>query len=146
MEIIVADANIFVYYYLCNLLARFLSNQKYQIKIANAVFLEITDNARRISREYPRLRKVILDSINNHASSTTLEHVITNQRINNIFAMQVFYELQDSGELDLGEIESIPLSIELNARFLSNDIDAIDAAIQLNRTWESLSCTLTENF
>jgi len=42
--------------------------------------------------------------------------------------MNIYYELNDKGELDLGEIESIPLSIELNARFLSNDIEAIKVA------------------
>lgn len=128
MEIIVADANIFVYLHLCDLLKKFLSNNKYRVTVASAVYFEITDKNKRISREYPELRKLILDSNNNHSSPTTLDHVLTNQGINNIFAMHIYYDLNDKGELDLGEIESIPLSIELNARFLSNDIEAIKVA------------------
>jgi len=53
MEIIVADANIFVYLHLCGLLEKFLSNDRCQVTVASAVYYEITDRNKRISREYP---------------------------------------------------------------------------------------------
>jgi len=104
MEIIVADANIFVYFHLCGVLKKFLSNNKHRVTIASAVYDEITNRNRRIPREYPELRQIILDSVNNHSSPPILEHIITNQRINNPFAMKIYYELNDKGELDFGEV------------------------------------------
>lgn len=127
MEIIVADANVFVYLLLCKLLNKFLSTEAYQVKISTAVYYEITSKNKRISREYPELRELILNCVNNR-SSTRLELINTSQCVSNIFALKIYYELSESGELDLGEIESIPLAIELEARFLSNDADAIEIA------------------
>lgn len=83
MEIIVADANIFVYLHLCGVLKTFLSNDQYRVTVAGAVYHEITDRNKRIAREYPELRQTILDSTNNHSSSTILEHVKINERITN---------------------------------------------------------------
>lgn len=128
MEVIVADANIFVYFHICNLLTKFLSCKNYRVKIAEAVYLEITDKNKRISREYPELRQIILNSSNNHSSGTSFQRININEHIHNLNAIKIYYELKENGELDLGEIESIPLSIELNARFLSNDLDAIAIA------------------
>lgn len=130
MEVIISDANVFVYFYICKLLTKFLSNKKYQIKVTAGVYQEITDKNRRISREYPELRQIILDSSNNHASATHLEKININ-KITDPFAMKTYYELFERAELDLGEIESIPLSIELGARFLSNDNDAIKEANEI---------------
>lgn len=128
MEVVVADANIFVYLFLCNLLNKVLLSDKFRIKIVEAVFQEITDVKRRISRDYPELRKAILELTHNHASEVVLERINMNTYIKNILPMQTYYELEERGELDLGEIESIPLAMELNGKFLSNDYDAIREA------------------
>src|SRR6476660_6401424 len=101
MEVIAADANIFVYLYLCDLLAKFLHSDKYQVKICTAVYNEVTNKNKRISREYPALREMILNYSNNHASSIVLEHINTSTKIQDNFALQVYYELHESGELDL---------------------------------------------
>jgi hypothetical protein len=45
-------------------------------------------------------------------------------------ALQLYFELNDAHELDAGEIESIPLALALNGRFISNDNDAVVEANQ----------------
>lgn len=127
MELIVADANIFVYLFRCNLHITFLSNEFYSIKITRAVANELTDTNKRIAREHPDLRRFINDAIHN-TTNVTLEVFDINQHIQNPESLFCYYHLSEEAELDAGEIESIPLALELNARFLSNDIDAIDKA------------------
>lgn len=130
MELIVADANVFVYFFRCGLLNIFLSSQKYNITITNAVLNEITNQTRRISREHPEIRTIVLRSINDPTSPERLSVLSVNE-INDLNAMAYFFGLEESGELDLGEIESIPMAIYINGRFLSNDEDAILTANQI---------------
>lgn len=131
MEIVVADANIFVYFFRCELLNIFLSNQQYKIKIAKAVLNEITEQGRRISREYPALCKIIKEAAHNVSVSKKLEVVDIDSLEMNFHALEVYYQLSDAGELDRGEIDSIPLALELNGRFISNDADAVTVANEI---------------
>lgn len=133
MEIIIADANIFVYLFNCNLLNTFLSNEIYTIKISKAVFNEITNPNKRIARDFPELRKIILDSRHNKLLQKTLDVVDIQQAMEDLFAISIYYELEHNGELDIGEIESIPLAIELKGRFISNDDDAIQMANKIQQ-------------
>jgi hypothetical protein len=57
MEIIIADANIFVYLFRLTLLNKLLLSNFYQIKITQEVFNELTGRTRRIRREHPELSK-----------------------------------------------------------------------------------------
>ena len=131
MEIIVADANIFVYLFHCNLLNKFLSNQYYAIKVTQTVQEEITAPGKRIPRDHPELRKRMLDIIHNSSSSEKLEVVNIDIEMENLDSLKVFYKLDGERELDRGETESIPLAFDLNAKFLSNDEDAINVANEI---------------
>lgn len=133
MEIIVADANIFVYLFRCKLLSTFLASQNHEIKITKSVESEITDNNKRISREHPSLREVITSAIYNPLSSEKISVVDINHNMQDINSIKIYYELENAGELDQGEIESIPLAYELDARFLSNDDEAVIIANKIQQ-------------
>ena len=128
MELIIADANIFVYLFKCNLLERFLSNTLYEIAVTQEVFDELTDSKRRITRGYPELRNRIITARHNKTASITINVININELELSNESLRCYYYLEDEGELDAGEIESIPLALEKGARFLSNDDDAINAA------------------
>lgn len=128
MEIIVADANVFVYFFRCRLLEVFLLCSEYDVKITAAVEQEITDRQKRISREHPELRHIVSDAIHNQSGEKKIEVVDVQTRLDDIDVMEIYYQLEESGELDIGEIESIPLACYLNASFISNDEDALRVA------------------
>lgn len=48
-------------------------------------------------------------------------------------AMEIYYELDDQGVLDAGEIESIPLAFHLGAIFVSNDMEAVSVANEIGQ-------------
>lgn len=133
MEIVVADANIFVYLFRCGIIKKFLSNKQYQIIITQEVLDEITNKNRRISRdrENQGLSEVINRAIHNQNLSEDLQVINIRLHEFNLEALGVYNRLSDDGELDAGEIESIPLAFDLQGRFLSNDTDAIIAANEM---------------
>jgi len=136
MDLIIADANIFVYLFKCSVLDNLIYSKHYRIKISTAVFNELTAG-NRIPKEYPTLRKIFLDIAHNHTTKTNIEIIDINVSLHNISAIEIFYILSETGELDLGEIESIPLATELNGKFITNDFDAITIA---NKIQSSLAC------
>ena len=132
MDIVVADANIFVYLFRCQLLSKLLSNDLHKVVITDAVFDELTNTSKRISREHPTLRQNILSSVHNTKNSDKLQ-IISIDAMTDLNAVKIYYELEESGELDLGEIESIPLTLDLDGIFVSHDADAIEIANQIKQ-------------
>lgn len=80
MELVVADSNIFVYFFRADLLEKILTHQKLVLRITGIVFKELTAGMR-ISREYPELSQIIKDAINNPKTAYNLSKVDVNIEI-----------------------------------------------------------------
>ena len=132
MDIVVADANIFVYLFRCQLLSKLLSNNLHKVIITEAVFDELTNTSKRISREHPTLRQNILSSVHNTTNTDKLQ-IVSIDEMTDLSAVKIYYDLEESGELDRGEIESIPLTLDLDGIFVSHDSDAIEIANEIKQ-------------
>jgi len=69
-----------------------------------------------------------LSSVYNTSNNEKLKVININKITMDLTATNVYYELDKSGELDSGEVESIPLTLELKGIFVSEDHKAIEAA------------------
>jgi len=127
MEIVVADANIFVYFFITGLINKILNSSDLNIKITQTVYRELTNNYR-ITTEYPMLSEIIINAVHNINASNNLECIDFNTRELNVDALNIYYHLDNRGNLDPGELDSIPLAYDLNAIFVTNDNDAIVTA------------------
>lgn len=127
MRLIVADANIFALLHQVGLLNVLFSNQWLEVYVTQEVFDELTNNTRRIAREYPELpdlvRKAVFTAPQDPKDGINVIEIDSYEL--SIESLAVYYILDEQAVLDRGEIESIPLAIHLSATFVSSDEDAI---------------------
>jgi hypothetical protein len=128
MSIVISDTNVFVALYKANLLMKVFSIHHASIHIPLKVYEELTLNQHRVHREFPQLSQLITDLVYNpnHGHPITLSvHRIQNS-LSDISALNAHYILEAESAIGAGEMEAIPLSIELSGIFLSSDTDAMD--------------------
>lgn len=134
MEVVIADANIFVYFFRTNVINKILSSSELDIKITKTVYEELTEKYR-IPTEYPDLRDIIIDAVHNTTSLNRLECIDVHKRELNTNSLSIYYTLDNQGNLDPGELDSIPLAYDLNSVFVTNDEDAISTANEIGREY-----------
>lgn len=132
-KIVVTDANVFVIFHQCSLLHVLIDSKHLEIYIPEEVFNEVTDNKRRIYREFYDLSEALIKARFGSPTQIIVKNVATD--ITDINALGVLIELIEDSDLNKGEIEAIPLAIDIKADFISGDEDAI---YELNSTYAKM--------
>lgn len=141
MRIVVTDSNVFVLFFECALLEALLSSTQIEIYIPEKVFQEVTDvNEHRIPNEYPGIPPILQKARHGHGNQENLRIVVKNiqEDIQSPTAIEAYFELEKQTDIDKGEREAIPLAIDLQADFISNDESAVE---ELNRTYAGSGAT-----
>lgn len=136
MKAVVTDSNVFVVFFRCDLLIRLLSTTSLEIHIPLEIYKELTEAGRRIPREYYGIPSIITQATHGFPNPQNTKIILTDVRenVNDVNAIEALFKLIDDNDLDLGEIEAIPLAIELKSAFVSNDEEAIN---ELNNTYRN---------
>ncbi len=137
MKIVVTDSNVFSLFFECDLLIKLMSSNTIEIYIPEKIYKEITDTAHRIPREYPGIPPLIQQARYGHGNSLGTRIFVKDVRtfVTNPNAVNAYAALEKQKDINPGEREAIPLAIELQADFISNDSPAVK---ELNTTYSGL--------
>ncbi|MCM2349688.1 MAG: hypothetical protein NDI69_06685 [Bacteriovoracaceae bacterium] len=137
MKIVVTDTNVFVVFFRCDLLSVLLTSQLVEINIPQEILKELTTAGKRVPREYPNLVPIINGACHGNGGYQGMRILVkdVNVDIVDVDALGALINLQDDSDLDDGEIEAIPLAIELKADFVSGDEGAV---AELNEQYSGL--------
>lgn len=137
MKIVVTDTNVFVVFYKCDLLAVLLTSQQIEINIPREILKELTTAGKRVHREYPNLVPIINGACYGNGGYQGMKILVKDVSVDivDVDALGALVNLRDDSDLDDGEIEAIPLAIELKADFVSGDEGAVN---ELNEQYSGL--------
>lgn len=127
MSLIVSDTNVFVALHKTNLLMKVFSNARVSVHIPFKIYEELTLARHRVYREYPQLSQLINNLVYNQSHGHPISLTMTKIQ-NSLFSMpalQAHCLLEEESSIGPGEMEAIPLSIELAGIFISCDADAM---------------------
>jgi hypothetical protein len=102
-------------------------NAHVSVHIPFKIYEELTLPRHRVYREYPQLSQLINNLVYNqsHGHPISLTMTKIQNSIYSIPALQAHCLLEDESSIGPGEMEAIPLSIELSGIFISCDADAM---------------------
>jgi predicted nucleic acid-binding protein len=127
MVVVVSDTNVFVALFKCGLINKVFSDARVRVVIPTRIYEELTAANHRVSREFPELSTLIKDLLfnDNHGHPVDLSKFDYEVELTEPMALAAHYFLVEQATLDRGEMEAIPVAIQLSAVFVTCEVDAI---------------------